>query len=149
MSISLVDRVAAYSGRLAVVDERGEHSYDDLLAASAAVALTLLDGESDLDEARVAFMVAPGCSYVAVQWGIWRAGGIAVPLCLSHPAPELDYVLEDTGAAIIVADPVYEERLAPLAEARGIRLIRSGIAVRGEVGGELPHVGSELRAMIL
>ena len=46
----------------------------------------LLDGGADLAEARVAFLVAPSCAHVATQWGIWRAGGVAVPLCVSHPS---------------------------------------------------------------
>ncbi len=37
--------------------------------------------------------IPPGFDHVAVQWGIWRAGGIAVPLAISHPPPELEYVL--------------------------------------------------------
>jgi hypothetical protein len=31
----------------------------------------------------MAFVVAPGFHWVAVQWGIWRAGGVAVPLPLN------------------------------------------------------------------
>jgi malonyl-CoA/methylmalonyl-CoA synthetase len=164
MSISLVERVGRHRGRMAVVDERGEHTYDELLAASAAVAERLLDGRDDLREARVAFMVAPGFGYVATQWAIWRAGGVAVPLCLTHPAPELEYVLDDTGASIAVADAAHEARLRPLAEARGVRWVPTsevGRAAPGEGGftgaatagvsaeNPLPRIAPERRAMIL
>ena len=64
----------------------------------------LLDGRDDLNEARVAFLVTPGFDYVAVQWGIWRAGGIAVPLPMSHPPAELEYLVRDSEASIVVAD---------------------------------------------
>ena len=37
-----------------------------------------------------------------VQWGIWLAGGIAVPLCLSYPFPELEYVLANSEADLLV-----------------------------------------------
>jgi len=53
------------------------------------VASALLDGAADLGEARVAFLVRPGHEYVATLLGIWRAGGVAVPLWVSHPLPEL------------------------------------------------------------
>ena len=59
---------------------------------------------SDLNEARVAFLVTPGFDYVAVQWGIWRAGGIAVPLPMSHPPAELEYLIRDSEASIVIAD---------------------------------------------
>jgi malonyl-CoA/methylmalonyl-CoA synthetase len=53
-------------------------------------------------------------------WGIWRAGGIAVPLAVSHPPPELDYVLADADIAGIITDAELDPRIRPLAEARGL-----------------------------
>ena len=115
MSIELIERARRHGTRTAIVDERGEHTYDSLLQASQRVASALLRGSDDLREARVAFMVAPGFNYGVLQWGIWRAGGVAVPLCLSHPAPELEYVLADTTASIVVADDAFCDRIGPLA----------------------------------
>ena len=77
----------------------------------------MLGDAADLAEARVAFLVQPSCAHVAVQWGIWRAGGVAVPLCVSHPAPELEYVIDDAQASIVVADPELAPRVRPLAVA--------------------------------
>jgi acyl-CoA synthetase (AMP-forming)/AMP-acid ligase II len=53
-----------------------------------------LGDQKDLNQARVAFMISPGFDYVAAQWGIWPAGGIAVPLCISYPPPSLNCVLK-------------------------------------------------------
>ncbi len=64
--------------------------------------MNLLDGSNDLNEARIAFIVAPGFDYVSIQWGIWRAGGIAVPLCVKHPYASIKYVIEDTKAETVV-----------------------------------------------
>lgn len=149
MSVLLAERARAHAGRTAIVDDAGEHAYDELLAASAAVARALLEGRADLGEARVAFMVSPGFGYAAVQWGVWRAGGVAVPLCLSHPEPELDYVLEDTGAAVVVAGPEFEARLGPLARARGARLLPLAEALAHGGDAALPRVDAGRRAMIL
>ena len=41
--------------------------------------------------------------YISIMLGIWRAGGIAVPLCTSHPDPELEYVIKDSTAGIVIA----------------------------------------------
>jgi malonyl-CoA/methylmalonyl-CoA synthetase len=110
MTVPLIARAEAYGPRTAVVDPDGSHSFDDLLRASSAVAARLLKGEHDLAEQRVAFLVPPGFAHVATQWGIWRAGGIAVPLAMSHPPAELAHVLDDCDATLVVAHPSCDER---------------------------------------
>lgn len=149
MSIELINRAERHFGNVAIVDGSDQHSYLVLLEESARVAAALLLGRSDLSEARVAFMVAPGFDYVAVLWGIWRAGGSAVPLCLSHPAPELEYVLDDTGAEIVVVDVAHEERVRRLAEQRGARVVMVADARMGEQDVTLPSVVESRRALIL
>jgi malonyl-CoA/methylmalonyl-CoA synthetase len=62
--------------------------------------------------------------WAATLLGIWRAGGIAVPLAVSHPPAELAYVLDDTGAALAVAAGEPAERLAPLCRERDVPLVR-------------------------
>jgi malonyl-CoA/methylmalonyl-CoA synthetase len=101
-------------------------------------------------------MVAPGFDYVAVILGIWRAGGIAVPLSPTHPAPELEYVLDDTGAEAVVADKANEMRVKPLATARDAWFVRSADAIEGTGADSILHslpaalgVGEARRAMIL
>ena len=92
-------------------------------------------------------MVEPSFDYVRVQWAIWRAGGVAVPLCLTHPAPELEYVLDTTTPIIAIASSGYADLLRPLAEARGIEFL-----LVDEVGADpvaLPDIGPRRRAMIL
>lgn len=123
--LPIVGRAMAHGDRPALVDRKGRHTYADLLRASAAAAGTIREvaGARDLEEARVAFMTPPGRGYAAVQWGIWRAGGITVPLCAFHPPPELAYVLDDAGATLVVAHPSHEEVLRPLAEERGATLV--------------------------
>ena len=75
----LIARAQGHGARIALFDSHGKYSYDDLLNASARIAATLLNGRDDLREERIAFLITPGFLWVAVQWGIWRAGGIAVP----------------------------------------------------------------------
>ncbi|MPZ53112.1 MAG: AMP-binding protein [Acidimicrobiia bacterium] len=147
MGLQLVTRAEDWAGRTALSDAEGTYGYDELLEASARGASKLLAGMSDLAEARVAFMVEPSFRYVRTQWAIWRAGGVAVPLCLTHPAPELEYVLDTTTPTAVVASSPYVELLAPLAAARGIPLI-SDVELEDEPAS-LPEVGASRRAMIL
>ena len=118
---ALISRAEGHGDRVAIEDQTGSHTYRALLEASSRVAAKLLGPASDLGEARVAFFVAPGFDYVATQWGIWRAGGIAVPLALSHPDAELEHVIRDSGASIVIADPPAESRLRPIASSHEAR----------------------------
>ncbi len=92
MSILLTARAEQYANAACHRRPGRQFTYRQLLDASARVASFLLDGAQDLQERPVAFLAPPGFQYVALQWGIWRAGGIAVPLSLFHPRPELEYV---------------------------------------------------------
>ncbi len=102
-----------FANSVAILDPNGEYSYQQLIDASNQWAYRFLLGATDLDGARVAFMVQPGFHYVAVQWGIWKAGGVTVPLCVTYPIASLQYVLEDTGASQVVIDTDFQEVLLP------------------------------------
>ena len=144
----LIARAEHYHERTAVADFAGTYTYADLLDASARVASALLAVREDLAEERVAFLVTPGFAWVAVQWGIWRAGGIAVPLPLGSPAAELEYFVDDAQAAALIYDAPSERVLAPLAAARGVRA-HSTEQVLAHQPAPLPVVAGERRAMIL
>jgi malonyl-CoA/methylmalonyl-CoA synthetase len=146
-SISLIERARAWPERVAISDGAGTHTYSDLLEGSERAAARLLDGKTDLDGARIVFMVEPTFDYVRVQWAIWRAGGVAVPLCLTHPAPELEYALDTTTPAIAIASPRFAELLRPLAEAKAVELLLVDELEADPV--PLPEVDADRRAMIL
>jgi len=135
-----------------VVGPEGAFTYDDLLRTSAAVAEALLADASDLLEERVAFLVPPGFDYVAVQWGIWRAGGIAVPLATSHPTPELEYVLDDARPTALVVHPDLTPRIQSAAERRYIRCLETTEVVPRLASlprRPLPAVADNRRALML
>ena len=137
-----------HGGRLAVLDSQGAFTYHDLLDASSRAATALLAGQEDLREERVAFLLAPGFPWVAAQWGIWRAGGLAVPLPLNSTKPELEYLIDDTEASTLVFDADAAPLLAPIAAARGIRVLSFEQLVALQTA-ELPKINSARRAMIL
>lgn len=146
--LPLVARARDFSARTALVAPEGTFTYAELLEASARVAAALLEGRADLEEARVAFMAPPGWEYVAVQWGIWRAGGIAVPLAVSHPAAELAYVVEDAGVETVVAHPQFAALLHPIASGKGLRFLGTADALGAEPA-ELPRIEDARRALMV
>ena len=148
MSILLTRRAEQYGERTAIIAPEGSFTYGQLVDASGKVASFLLDGSKDLQQRPVAFLAPPGFHYVALQWGIWRAGGIAVPLSLFHPQPELEYVLDDTTPVAVVAHPDFVHRIKPLAEKRNLRFASSAEAL-DHAAGPLPSVAQSQRAMII
>lgn len=140
--MDLFERAEAFRERNAIISDGTTYSYADLLSAAKSVATHLLAGKIDLQEARIAFMVPPSFAYVAVQWGIWRAGGIAVPLCVQHPLPSLRYVLEDTGAEKLVVHPDYEGLLSTTANELkiGLLLTTTLLPVKSKNQDKSPHI---------
>jgi malonyl-CoA/methylmalonyl-CoA synthetase len=150
--LGLIKNALKNQGRRAIIANGENHTYGELLATSAQFASILLADKADLQETRVAFMVSPNADYVRVQWAIWRAGGVAVPLCISYPLPSLRYVIEDTGADIIVVSPEYAALLSPLAEEKGVRFIvleENTWANTRNASQKLPNITANRRAMIL
>ena len=146
--LPLLARAQSHRARIAIIDAAGKYTYDDLLAASARVAAMLLAGREQLKEERVGFLIEPGFPWVAVQWGIWRAGGIAVPLPLDSPAIELEYFLQDTEAATLICDRKSRNRIAEMVLRRELQTyVYDEMLVREPK--VLPSIANEGRAMIL
>lgn len=122
MTISLSERAERVPERIAIVAPEGVFTYADLADRSRTVAAGLLRGRRDLEGERVCFLAPAGWDYVATQWGIWRAGGVAVPLCVTHPPPELRYVVEDTEPDAAVVHPSLRDRLHEAVGDLGVRI---------------------------
>ncbi|MCD6294346.1 MAG: acyl-CoA synthetase [Deltaproteobacteria bacterium] len=147
-SIPLIERAKKHRERTAIATLTGDFTYDQLLEVSWRVASGLLAGQKDLGGQRVAFLTLRDFDYPAIQWGIWRAGGIAVPLCEVHPPAELNYTISDSGASIVVSHPDFAETLTPIAQNRNVRFL-STEQLLGADRRTLPRVGPERPAMIL
>ena len=146
--IPLIANAQSYGPRTAVVDAQAAFTYDDLLDASSRVAAALLVARDDLQEERVAFLVTPGFSWVAMQWGIWRAGGIAAPLPLNSTRPELEYLIDDTRASALAFDTAAAPLLEPISASRALRAFPyDQLPICPP--RPLPEISSDRRAMIL
>ncbi|TPX37172.1 hypothetical protein SmJEL517_g00793 [Synchytrium microbalum] len=102
--------------KVAIVNSAGnlEFTYGQLL--HDAVELRRQLGVVDIAGARVAFLIPRSYEYAVVQWATWAAGGIAVPLCDAHPPPELEYVITDSQAAIIVIHKSFAAKFTSIKE---------------------------------
>lgn len=145
--LPIISRARAHAGAVAFQTPESSHTYQDILARSELLATALLSGRADLGEDRIALLAPAGASYVAAQWGIWRAGGVKVPICLSATEPEWEYALKDSLASTVVADGQSAARIAPLCRRMGLRLLDIDASL--ETLGPLPEVSLSRRAMIL
>ena len=164
--VSLIDRAWGYASRAAILDGDRTYSYSDLLQGSEKVSSFLLNDSLDLKETRVGFLIPGSFEYVAVQWGVWRSGGVAVPLSVSAKEPELEHILTDSGVASVLVMEDLKERLVPLCHRLGLELSTVETALgesqetsrtRGADSGaqgdpdglSLPRLSLNRRAMIL
>ena len=118
-------RARDYSGRVAIIDSNGSHSYDRLLRLSQNIGSSLLErtGRTDFSGRCVAFLCPNDVSYVAAQWAIWRNGGIAVPLCNSHPSSMYQYMIEDCNASTVISSEEYASKLEPITQKKEVELM--------------------------
>ena len=134
-----------------IVGPEGTFSANDLDREALNVARTLLTaaGRADLGEARVAFCVPPSFEYLALLHGIWRAGGVAVPLAPSHPPAELDHVIRDAGAWLVTGTGERAADLARLAGTAGVLFVPPADLRRSAPPTAVPPVASSRRALVL
>ena len=149
MTIPLAERAERYLRRTALVAPEGVFTYGQLVDTAGAVAARLLAGRDDLESARLCYLVPPGRDHVATQWGIWMAGGVAVPLATSHPPPELAWVLDDAEPEAVVAHPDLVERVRPVAGERSIPVLQTPALLRAGPTGRLPDVTPDRPCMML
>ena len=146
--IELVKRADGFGEKTAVEDWTGNFTYSDLLRVSRFAALNLLGDRRDLEEERVAFLVPPGFEYVAIKLGVWMAGGVSVPMGVSHSPREIKYVVEDSRAETVVFHPDPGSKLEGVSFGKEVRL-RELSEIFRPARGELPRVSEERRAMII
>ena len=99
-----------FENRIAIESENKEYSYKNILDKSDLIASFLLGKKSDLLEQRIGILVNPNIDYVTILWGIWKSGGVAVPLCLSATENELKHYISDSGINIIISSKSCEQK---------------------------------------
>ena len=134
--------------RIALVDGEKEYSYRQVNESVERFAAGLLGGKNDLKEERIAVLIPAGLGYVTALHGIWRAGGIAVPLNIAAAERELEHYLADAGVTRVIAGPEHPVALTGLCERLEIDLLTVD-GTRGGGPGKLPAIECSRRAMIV
>ena len=141
-------RIAKNNNKIALVDSDGAHTYDSINARIALFAAGILEDRQDLQEERIAFLIPASLNYVTALLGIWRAGGIAVPLNISSAEAELEHYLGSIGVTRLIADAECHGQLRKLCRQLEIRLLAIDEVLAFE-SIDLPSLSPERSAMIL
>jgi malonyl-CoA/methylmalonyl-CoA synthetase len=142
----LYERLHQHADRIALREGDKVCTYREVGERADRIATELLGATSDLEGQRIGVLVAPGADYAAAQWGVWRAGGVFVPLSISATTKEISYTLSDAQIRCVMTT----EQLAPqLPPQDSLRVVLMSKALATVAGHTFPSITPERRAMIL
>ncbi|KAI9094999.1 AMP-dependent synthetase and ligase [Phlyctochytrium arcticum] len=122
-SLPLFEAAESAPTRTAIVSKGHEYAYGQLLEDALNVKTQLHQRTTSKDR-RIAFLQPRSYEYVASQWGIWAAGLTAVPLCTSHPAPELAYTITDSQSDTVLYHPAFAEQISRLRKEESVKAVK-------------------------
>src|SRR5215212_7764962 len=110
---SLFKHAAASPHEIAVIDESGRYSYQQLAAMSAGLGMYL---GMQTTQPRVGLLLPSGAGFVASFYGTLLAGKSVVPINFLLGEREIMHVIADSGIDTVVTIPQLAARLkdAPL-----------------------------------
>lgn len=142
-----------YSNNAVALNEgAAQWTYTELRQHIDRLASGLLGKARDLKEERIAFFMPASVNYVATLLGIWRAGGIAVPLNIAAAMPEIEHALscaKVTRLVVGISSPA--ESLTPLFSlCRGLNIeVLNFSDVLSDKIMVMPELDIDRRAMML
>ena len=136
------------SDKIALIEDSMSHTYSQVNERINLFAAGVLGEEEDLKEERIAFFLPASLDYVTAMHGVWRAGGIAVPLNVASAVSELDHYLTCANVTRMVAGVHYHDSLRDLCNSLEIELL-SVDDVLATIAKKLPVIAPERRAMML
>ena len=136
------------SNKIALTEGTRSHTYSEVNERINLFAAGVLGEEEDLKEERIAFFLPASLDYVTAMHGVWRAGGIAVPLNVASAVSELDHYLTCANVTRMVAGLQYHDSLRDLCNSLEIELL-SVDDVLATTAKKLPVIALERRAMML
>ena len=89
MAVDAFPHLKNDNNKVALVEGDNSYSYGEVNERIDRFATGLLGAKTDLEEERIAFFIPASLDYVTVMHGVWRAGGIAVPLNVASAVSEL------------------------------------------------------------
>ena len=134
--------------KVALVERDHAFTYAQVERRIMQFASGLLAGRSDLEEARIAFLIPAGVDYVTALHGVWRAGGIAIPLNVASAESEWEHCLTSAGVTQVIVDEQTLGGIEGLCDRLSIRIVTVSDTLTDSVS-PLPELSPARRAMIV
>ena len=142
-------QICSENERIALWENHDAHTYSALNERIHRFSSGLLAATADLQEERIAFLLPASLDYVTAMHGVWRAGGIAVPLNTGSTVDELTHYLASPSVSrLIVNPPQQSAELLALCESLKIEVLTVSEVLCAE-DRSLPPVDPDRRAMIV
>ncbi|XLR42901.1 hypothetical protein HN51_026928 [Arachis hypogaea] len=108
----------ATHGSVAIRADQKSYSYRQLILSAEKISNILCGSDvkaGNLSGARIGIVAKPSAEFVAGVLGTWFSGGVAVPLALSYPEPELLHVINNSDVSTILSTEDHSELMQNLA----------------------------------
>jgi len=145
--LKIFEQLDSFKERIAIESDNKQFSYSYLIEQSDLIASSLLDDKTDLMEEKIGLLINPDIEYISSLWGIWKAGGIAVPLSLSAKENELKHCIDDCDIKLILSSKSCNAKQhIPKKEGLEVRYLED---FNSQVIKNLPEILPDRKAMIL
>ena len=145
--MKIFEHIHSYEERVAVKSNASEFTYGYLIEKSDLIASFLLNNKQDLSEERIGLLMSPDINYICTLWGIWKAGGVAVPLSLSAKKDELKHCISDCDINLIISSKIINKQ-KNIPEYKNLNITEIE-EINLKEKKQLPSIKSERKAMIV
>ena len=104
------------SDKIAVIDENNALNYRQLNATANSVAAQIQNLNCFHPESLVAIVMDKSVWLIAGFLGTWKAGAAFVPIDPAYPDDRIKFILNDTGAKVVLANKRNSSRMKSLSE---------------------------------
>ena len=145
--LKIFKQLDSFKERIAIDSDNKQFSYSYLIEQSDLIASFLLNHKQDLMEEKIGLLMSPNIDYIYTLWGIWKAGGVAVPLSLSAKKDELKHYISDCDINLIISSKIIKkQKIIP--EYKNLNVVEIE-EIKIKEKKQLPNIKSERKAMIL
>ena len=127
-------------------DKNGSWSADEVFRSAQFVAAEILEHKSYKGK-QIALLAPPGLLYVAGMTGGMMSGAMMVPLCIEHPESELEHVISDSDASVILVHPDFISLLPEISVPK--KILEINIPPKGPVAYNWDYPNGNDHALML
>src|SRR3981189_280746 len=140
LALNLVATARRIPDRTAAISDDATMTYAELDAASSRLA-TFLDREGIGVGDRVGVMLPNIPAAPIAYYGIWRLGGVAVPMNPLMQAREVGFYPSHTGAKALIGTPAFADASTQGADSSGSKVWLVDDAALARMTDDLPEFG--------